>query len=420
MKSKIVCIGDELLIGQTINTNAAWMGETLFEHGIKVKESICISDTKEAIIGTLSSVESDIDLVLITGGLGPTVDDITKQVLCDFFETELVRNEEVLKRIEAFFAQRNRGMLESNKRQADLPKSAIILENKIGTASGMWFEKNGVIYVSMPGVPSEMKKLVSEQVIPRLLDRGALPNQVYKTVLTQGIGESFLVDKIEDWQSRVLQEGFKLAYLPSAGQVRIRIGAEGKSKIELSSLIEQKVEELKKLIPEYIFGYDKQTMQEVVGDLLIQNKATIVTAESCTGGYLAHLITSTPGASKYYLGSIISYDNAIKSKLLSVDAVIIKEHGAVSEPVVIQMANAVKAQMGADYAISFSGIAGPDGGTEQKPVGMIWLALATPTQTFTKLLQLGTNRKKNIAMASLTALNLLRLELIKALNLQTK
>jgi len=417
MKSKIVCIGDELLIGQTINTNAAWLGEILFEQGINVKESICISDTKEAIVDTLSNVGADIELVLITGGLGPTVDDITKQVLCDFFETELVRNEEVLKQIEAFFEQRNRGMLESNKRQADLPKSAIILENKIGTASGMWFEKKGVIYVAMPGVPSEMKKLVSEQVIPRLLERGVLPNQVYKTVLTQGIGESFLVEKIEAWQNQLLKEGFKLAYLPSIGQVRVRIGAEGKSKIELSNLIEQKVEELKKIIPEYIFGYDKQTMQEVVGNLLIQNNATIGTAESCTGGYLAHLITSTPGASKYYLGSIISYDNAIKSKLLGVDEAIIEEHGAVSEPVVIQMANALKAQMGVDYAISFSGVAGPDGGTDAKPVGMIWLAIATPEKTFTKLLQLGTNRKKNIAMASLTALNLLRLELIKALNL---
>lgn len=413
-----MCIGDELLIGQTINTNAAWIGETLFEHGIKVKESVCISDTKEAIISALSNIDENIKLVLITGGLGPTIDDITKRVLCEYFETELVRNEAVLKQIEAFFAQRNRHMLESNRRQADLPKSATILENKIGTASGMWFEKNGAIYVSMPGVPAEMKMLVKEHVIPRLLKRGALPNQVYKTVLTQGIGESFLVEKIEAWQNQLLKEGFKLAYLPSAGQVRIRIGAEGGSKTQLAKAIDHKIKDLKALIPSYIFGYDKQTMQEIVGDLLVQLKATIGTAESCTGGYLAHLITSTPGASRYYLGSIVSYDNAIKTSMLGVPVKVLQEHGAVSEPVVIQMANAVKKQMGVDYAISFSGVAGPDGGTPTKPVGMIWLAIATPAQTFAKKLQLGTNRKKNIAMASLTALNLLRVELIKALNLQ--
>lgn len=413
-----MCIGDELLIGQTINTNAAWIGETLFEHGIKVKESVCISDTKEAIISALSNIDKSIKLVLITGGLGPTIDDITKRVLCEYFETELVRNEAVLKQIEAFFTQRNRHMLESNRRQADLPKSATILENKIGTASGMWFEKNGVIYVSMPGVPAEMKMLVKEHVIPRLLKRGALPNQVYKTVLTQGIGESFLVEKIEAWQNQLLKEGFKLAYLPSAGQVRIRIGAEGGSKTQLAKTIDHKIKDLKALIPSYIFGYDKQTMQEIVGDLLVQLNATIGTAESCTGGYLAHLITSTPGASRYYLGSVVSYDNAIKTSMLGVPAKVLQEHGAVSEPVVIQMANAVKKQMGVDYAISFSGVAGPDGGTPTKPVGMIWLAIATPAQTFAKKLQLGTNRKKNIAMASLTALNLLRVELIKALNLQ--
>ena len=413
-----MCIGDELLIGQTINTNAAWIGETLFEHGIKVKESVCISDTKEAIISALSNIDKSIKLVLITGGLGPTIDDITKRVLCEYFETELVRNETVLKQIEAFFAQRNRHMLESNRRQADLPKSATILENKIGTASGMWFEKNGVIYVSMPGVPAEMKMLVKEHVIPRLLKRGALPSQVYKTVLTQGIGESFLVEKIEAWQNQLLKEGFKLAYLPSAGQVRIRIGAEGGSRSQLTKAIDHKIKDLKALIPSYIFGYDKQTMQEIVGDLLVQLNATIGTAESCTGGYLAHLITSTPGASRYYLGSVVSYDNAIKTSMLGVPAKVLQEHGAVSEPVVLQMANAVKKQMGVDYAISFSGVAGPDGGTSTKPVGMIWLAIATPAQTFAKKLQLGTNRKKNIAMASLTALNLLRVELIKALNLQ--
>lgn len=418
MESKIVCIGDELLIGQTINTNAAWLGETLFEHGIKVKESVCISDTKEAIVSALTNIDESTKLVLITGGLGPTVDDITKQVLCDYFETELVRNEEVLKQIEMFFAQRNRPMLASNMRQADLPKSAIILENKIGTASGMWFEKNGVVYVSMPGVPAEMKMLVTEQVIPKILERGKLPDQLYKTVLTQGIGESFLVEKIEDWQNKLIADGFKLAYLPSAGQVRIRIGTEGKSKKELSQLVDERVEELKTLIPEYIFGYDKQTMQEAVGELLVQLNATIGTAESCTGGYLAHLITSTPGASRYYLGSVVSYANGIKTRILGVSPEDIAKHGAVSEPVVIQMANAVKTQLGVDYAISFSGVAGPDGGTKDKPVGMIWLAIATPDKTFAKKLQLGTNRKKNITMASLTALNLLRVELIKALNLQ--
>jgi nicotinamide-nucleotide amidase len=267
----------------------------------------------------------------------------------------------------------------------------------------------------MPGVPSEMKGLMKYEVLPRIVANGKLPIQYYKTVMTQGIGESFLVEKIIVWQEKVLNMGFKLAYLPSAGQVRIRIGGEGSNIEILKNNIQQLVNELEQLVPSYVFGYDKQTMQEVVGLALTKLKKTLGTAESCTGGFLAHLITSTPGASKYYKGSLITYDNNIKTDLLGVPKEIIDEFGAVSEPVVYQMAKSVQEQLNVDYAISFSGIAGPDGGSEEKPVGMIWMALATPTGISTKRLQFGKNRHRNITMACLTALNLLRLELQKQL-----
>ncbi|MFT6843874.1 MAG: nicotinamide-nucleotide amidase [Flavobacteriales bacterium] len=415
MNAKIICIGDELLIGQTINTNAAWIGEFLFEYGVKVVESVCIADTKPAILHSLGDISRNIELVLITGGLGPTIDDITKNVLCEYFETTLEKNDNVLKHITDFFSSRNKPMLASNIQQAYLPKKATILPNKIGTAAGMWFEKNGIVYVSMPGVPSEMKGLMKYEVLPRIVANGKLPIQYYKTVMTQGIGESFLVEKIIVWQEKVLNMGFKLAYLPSAGQVRIRIGGEGSNIEILKNNIQQLVNELEQLVPSYVFGYDKQTMQEVVGLALTKLKKTLGTAESCTGGFLAHLITSTPGASKYYKGSLITYDNNIKTDLLGVPKEIIDEFGAVSEPVVYQMAKSVQEQLNVDYAISFSGIAGPDGGSEEKPVGMIWMALATPTGISTKRLQFGKNRHRNITMACLTALNLLRLELQKQL-----
>lgn len=415
MNAKIVCIGDELLLGQTINTNAAWMGQTLFQNGIQVRESVTISDTKQAIVKSLLDIDG-INLVLITGGLGPTFDDITKQVLTDFFETELVLNKEVLAGIEAYFEQRGLKMLESNVRQAYLPALATALPNPIGTASGMWFEKDGVIYVSMPGVPSEMKKLMNEQVIPRLKKRFSLPALYNKTILTQGIGESFLVELIKTWQDELLAAGLKLAYLPSAGRVKIRVGFVGENLASVKQEVETWVEKLYDLIPNYIYGENLEKIEEVVGELLAEKNKTVATAESCTGGYLAHLLTSIPGSSTYFKGSVVAYDNSIKQQFLQVSESDIEKHGAVSEPVVVAMAKSVREQFKVDCGIAFSGIAGPDGGTEEKPVGTVWMALASENEVFTKKLKLGNERMKNIIKASETGLNYLRLKLLETNN----
>lgn len=408
MKAKVICIGDELLIGQTINTNAAWIGQTLFQQGIRVSESVAIADTRESILNALNNIANDIALVLLTGGLGPTVDDITKGVLCEFFNTRLKRDVSTLNNIEAYFARRNRSMLESNARQADLPESCTILPNPVGTASGMWFEKDGVIYVSMPGVPTEMKRIMTDEVMPRLKNHPDALNQYYKTVLTEGIGESFLVEIIREWQTEVLNEEFSLAYLPSAGRVKIRLGKIAEKGVDVKALVQQKIDRLYELIPQYIFGFDDDTYQAVIGRLLNEKGKTIATAESCTGGYLAHLLTSVPGASKYYMGSVISYANHLKIKELGVDPEDIQQHGAVSKPVVEQMASTVRAKFGVDYGIAFSGVAGPDGGSEEKPVGFVWIAIAAENEVYSKSFQFGTNRLRNIQRACLAGMTFLR------------
>lgn len=409
MEVELITIGDEILIGQTIDTNSAWMAKQLIQIGLKISVITSIKDEHSEIIKALHAAEGRAPLVLMTGGLGPTKDDITKIALCDYFKTELVRNAEVLKRIEQYFSDRGRPILESNREQADLPKACTILSNTLGTASGMWFERGNTIFVSMPGVPYEMKGIMESEVIPRVEKRFSLPALYHKTIMTEGIGESFLAEIIAEWEESLIEENIKIAYLPSPGIVKIRLSAEGGNQIELlQSKVNRKADELKQLVPQYIFGEDDISMQKAIGNLLLQHKKTISAAESCTGGYISHLLTSISGSSEYFLGSVISYSNEAKVKLLNVKREDIEEFGAVSEQVVKQMAVGARAHLGSDFALATSGIAGPDGGSEEKPVGTVWIAIAGEEGVYAKRFLFEKNRQRNIQRASYAALSMIR------------
>ena len=411
MKVELISIGDELLIGQTVNTNASWLGETLSKAGSEIIKTVVISDKKEEIISSLENISDATNCVIITGGLGPTKDDITKYTLAEYFGSKLKQDKHTLDKIESFFSQRNRPMLDSNYKQAELPVDCTILENDYGTAAGMWFEKNNKIYISLPGVPYEMQGIMTEQAIPKLKERFKLKSMYYKTALTQGIGESFLAEKISDWEDLVYTQGFSLAYLPSSGIVKLRISsANGSDDAEkINSLFLG----LEKQIPNHFFGYDRDTLPHIIGKQLIEKKLSIGTVESCTAGMLASQISSIPGASAYYEGALLTYSYKIKTSLAKVPAELIQKEGAVSEPVAIQMAENGREILGADICISTTGIAGPGGGTETKPVGMVWIAIATKEGTTTKKMQFSKHRERNIKMTVLSALNLLRLELRK-------
>lgn len=413
MQTELITIGDEILFGQTIDTNSAWMGKKLNALGIQVSQITSIKDEREAIKKALLAAEhSAASLVLITGGLGPTKDDITKHVLSEYFGTYLERNQEVLEKIQSFFKERGREMLESNNQQADLPKACTILLNEMGTASGMWFERNDTIFVSMPGVPYEMKHLMSEQVLPRLQEIFQLPAIFHKTIMTEGIGESFLVEIIKDWEISLIAEDIKIAYLPSPGIVRVRLTAMGTEIEPLQEKVNRKAQELHYLIPQYIFGEDDISMEEALGNLLKEKGKTIASAESCTGGYIAHLLTNRPGSSAFYLGGFISYDNQVKVEVLNVDKDSIKEEGAVSETVVKQMANGARNLLKTDLAIATSGIAGPDGGTDEKPVGTVWIAVASTSGVIAKKFLFEKNRDRNIRRSAMSAMSMVRKVLI--------
>ena len=411
MKVELISIGDELLIGQTVNTNASWLGETLSKSGAEIIKTVAISDKKNEIIASLNAIYDNTDCIIITGGLGPTKDDITKYTLAEYFGSELKQDKHTLDKNESFFSQRNRPMLDSNYKQAELPVDCTILENDYGTAAGMWFEKNNKIFISLPGVPYEMQGIMTEQAIPKLKKRFKLKSMYYKTGLTQGIGESFLAEKIQDWENIIYKNGLSLAYLPSAGIVKLRISsAKGSDDAEI---IDTLFVQLENLIPNHFFGYDRDTLPQIIGQQLIDKKLTIGTVESCTAGMLASQISSIPGASAYYEGALLTYSYKIKTSLANVPADLIQKEGAVSEPVAIQMAENGRDILGADICISTTGIAGPGGGTETKPVGMVWIAIATKDGTTTKKMQFSKHRERNIKMTVLSALNLLRLELRK-------
>ena len=410
MNIEIINIGDELLIGQVVNTNASWMGEQLSLAGFKVQQFTIIGDTREQILDALWKAGERSDVVLISGGIGPTKDDITKTTLCDFFGTRLVFSEDAYKDIETMFAWRGFKMTELNRQQAFLPEDCINIPNKLGTARGMWFEKDipsrilhpgsgmkdagcrmqdaasdmhKVIYVSMPGVPFEMKAMMTEYVIPELKTKFHPQSIYHKTILTQGVGESFLAEIIEEWENN-LPAAIKLAYLPQPGMVRLRLSGTGDEENAIRSLVEKEAEKLSALIPDYIFGADEDRLEEIVGKLLKAKNATVGTAESCTGGYISHLLTSIPGSSAYFKGSIIAYHNDVKEQMLGILPETLEEFGAVSSEVVTEMAIGAQSHLDVDYVIAVSGIAGPDGGTTEKPVGTVWIAIATPEEVFSK------------------------------------
>ena len=402
---ELINIGDELLIGQIVNTNATWIGQQLSLSGYWLKQITTIGDNEQEIVDALNAAMSRAQIILITGGLGPTKDDLTKDVLCKYFNTQLVFNEQAYSDIENIFHARGKAVTETNKRQAELPAACIPIYNKKGTAPGMWFNHGEQVFVSMPGVPFEMQAMMQNDVLPKLWQRYESMPLVHKTILTQGIGESDLSDRIAAWEND-LPAHLKLAYLPAAGMVRLRLTGKGVEHMEQDMNL--RIDKLKELIAPYIFGYDDDTIQSVVGKLLTEKQKTLSVAESCTGGFLAHLITSIPGSSTYFMGGTVSYSNASKMSQLHVSEQSLKEYGAVSEAVAIEMAIGARKTYNTDFALSTTGIAGPGGGSLEKPIGTVWIGVATHDACFAKKFMLGTNRLRIIQVAADTALNMLR------------
>jgi len=406
MKCEIITIGDEILIGQTIDTNSAWLGENLNGIGLEVVRIVTIQDVPKRITEALDSVAEDIDLVVITGGLGPTQDDLTKQTLTRYFNGKLVMHKKTLARIEDFFESRGLPMLDVNARQALLPDNALILTNNFGSASGMWFTKNNRVFISLPGVPFEMKGIMNDFGFKQIKAHFKLPFIFNRTILTWGYAESFLAEKLKPWETELRDSGLGLAYLPSPGMVKLRISTKSKDKT-IKQKVNEFAEKLYLIIPHRIFGEGKDTLEKKTGELLRLKKKTLSIAESCTGGYLSHLITSVPGCSDYYKGGVISYSNEIKERILKINPGDLNEYGAVSEQVVGQMAKQVRKLMKTDFGLATSGIAGPEGGTEEKPVGSIWIAVSSGKGLKTKLLHLGNHRLNNIRISSLNAMGML-------------
>jgi nicotinamide-nucleotide amidase len=410
MRAEIISIGDELLIGQTINTNASWIGQECSKMGIRVVRVTTISDDDSEIVSAVDAAFNHANVIFVTGGLGPTKDDITKHTLARYFETELVRHEPTLKQIEDFFNRRNRPMLDVNIHQADLPASCVILPNPIGTAAGMWFEKMGKVLVSMPGVPYEMKGIMTNEVFPKLKDKYKLQAIYHRTVMTQGIGESFLADQITDWENRVREAGLSLAYLPSPGMVKLRLTSyEGESR---SAEIDQFFKELVEQYPRYVYGKEDESIVHTISKLFIQSSKSLGTVESCTGGSIAQQIISIPGASTFFKGSLVTYTNQLKHEIVDVDSEVLQQKGAVCQEVVEQMAVNGRVKLGVDYCISTSGIAGPDGGTETIPVGTVWIAIAFNDGVLSRQFSFGDNRERTIQMAVLSSMNMLRCQLL--------
>lgn len=412
IRAEIITIGDEILFGQIIDTNTQWIGTQLTDIGIRPARKTSVGDNRQDILDAFAQAAQRVNVVIVTGGLGPTRDDITKHTFCEYFGTELEINQEALALITEFFAKRGRAMTELNIQQAALPKNCTYIPNLWGTAPGMWFEKDGVIYVSLPGVPYEMKSLMEFEILPRLKARFSTSIIQHKSIRTIGIGESFLAEKIAGWED-ALPEHIKLAYLPHFGQVRLRLTGTGTDQQVLERELAEQVALVLPLIEEHVFGYDSDELETVIGSLLINSNATVSTAESCTGGYVANQITSIPGSSRYYEGSVVSYSNEVKIGVLGVSRETLEVYGAVSEQTAREMAEGARRLLNTTFAISTTGIAGPDGGTAEKPVGTVWIACATPEETFTQLLTLRNNRKINIELTCSYALNLLRKTILK-------
>lgn len=408
--AELVTIGDELLIGQVIDTNSAWMGEQLGLIGVAVNRRTAIGDSHDAIIAALREAMVRCPLVIVTGGLGPTKDDITKKALCDMFACGMKEDADVLAHIGVLFARFGREVTELNRLQAQVPEACTTMHNANGTAPGMWFEHQGAILISLPGVPYEMKGIMTDVGLPRIKRHFSTPFILHRTILTMGMGESWLSERIAAWED-ALPPGFKLAYLPSPGRVRLRLSATG-TEDHVRAEMQRQVAGLEAIIPELIYGYDDETIEGVVGRLLLERSATLSTAESCTGGLVAHMVTSVSGSSAYFLGSIVAYSYEMKMQHLGVLPDTLTRHGAVSEQTVTEMAQGVCQATGSTFGIAISGIAGPAGGLPDKPVGTVWIAVHGPTGTLAKRYQFGDDRGRNIERSALTALNMLRKMLV--------
>jgi nicotinamide-nucleotide amidase len=418
MRAEILTIGDEILIGQITNTNSVWIAQKLNLLGIKVVHMASVADDKDAILKAFTDAQQRADFVFITGGLGPTKDDITKKLFAQYFNTILELDEHVLAHVKSFFDKRGRELNEVNRQQAMVPKGCTVIHNQSGTAPGMWFKKENTVFISMPGVPYEMKEMMTNIILPKIKTENKLKSIYHKTVLTQGIGESFLAEKIAKWEDNLAAKNIKLAYLPQPGMVRLRLSISGDDLETIKKTVEKEIGILKIMIPEYIFGYEEYgeeppSLERIVSELLRERKKKIALAESCTGGYISSLFTSIAGSSDIFNGGIIPYHNHIKHELLDVDNSVFEQFGAVSKECVLQMAEHVKTKFHSDYAIATSGIAGPAGGTPEKPVGTVWIAVSSPEKTLAMKFQFGDDRQRNIQMTSATALNMLRKIILK-------
>jgi len=403
----IITIGDELLIGQVIDTNSAWMAQELNKNGIWVGHRVAVGDTREDIWQALDDESRRASIILITGGLGPTADDITKPLLAEYFGGRLVVDQGALDNVKKIFERLQRPMIARNLSQAEVPDNCTVIPNHRGTAPGMWFEKGGRIFVSMPGVPHEMKGMMTDTVIPALQQHFKFPFIAHRTLLTAGIGESFLADHIRAFEE-ALPPSIKLAYLPNYGMVRLRLTIQGNDATQLESLIQQQFDTLKGLVAEWMVTDEDISIQEAIGRLLKARGKTLGTAESCTGGHIAHLITTIPGSSGYFNGSVVSYANSVKEKVLGVGADTLAANGAVSEPTVEEMVKGAIRLLDVDYAIATSGIMGPGGGSPEKPVGTVWIAVGNRQRLLTQKFNFRFDRGRNIELAATNAMNLLR------------
>jgi nicotinamide-nucleotide amidase len=406
--ASIITIGDELLIGQVIDTNSAWMAQELNKQGIWVARRVAVGDVWDDIWQALDEESRRSSIILITGGLGPTADDITKALLLKYFGGKMVVDEKALANVKYIFERvLKRPMIERNLQQAEVPDACTVIQNHRGTAPGMWFEKEGRIFVSMPGVPHEMKGMMTDDVLPTLRQRFQLPYIAHRTLLTAGIGESFLAEHIKTFEE-ALPPSIKLAYLPNYGMVRLRLTIRGEDGASADSLLQQQFDTLKGLVAEWMVTDEDIAIQEAVGRQLLAAGKTLGTAESCTGGDIAHLITTIPGSSRYYKGSVVSYANEVKMHTLGVSPDTLAAHGAVSEETVREMVRGALAELDTDYAIATSGIMGPDGGSPEKPVGTVWIAVGDRQNILAQKFSFRFDRVRNIELTATNALNQLR------------
>lgn len=407
IKAEILTIGDEILFGQIVDTNSQWISTELDKLGIRVVRKTSVGDNRKDILTAFAEAQSRVQIILVTGGLGPTNDDITKSCFCEYFKCEEQINEEALNSVTDFFIKRGRELTPMNRSQASLPKACTPIKNLYGTAPGMWFEQGNTIFVSMPGVPFEMKEMMLGTVLPKILNQFSLPIIHHRWIKTVGIGESFLADLIKDWEA-ALPVHIKLAYLPSLGEVKLRLTCLGSDLVRLQQESESLVQQVIPQIEEYIYSLEDISFVGAIAKKLVNEQLTIATAESCTGGFVAHQLTSVGGSSAYFKGSIVAYYNEIKTQLLDVPVEMLQTHGAVSEEVVKLMAENVRIKLKSDIGIACSGVAGPTGGTAEKPVGTVWIAYSDKDKTISKKLLLGTLRENNIKLTCVHLLNMVR------------